>query len=209
MARAAKSRTKRASNRLYRSAKISEYQFTRVLWAFAQDEAATQAANHIDLSVNSITAIYGKLRRYFYETGLFVDIYQGNDPRDGSALADEEFELRLIEFHISRAADKRGIDDAPEGPAYHFAESHWRFHYAVMNEGRPSEALHRMMFAHLLEMIRCCAPVGAPPINRKAGLELAVRQMDQRILWMERNSTEFRDPNERTELRKIRYDLPP
>lgn len=204
MARAAKSQTKRTRKRLYHSAKISQYQFRRVLRAFAQDEAAADAATHINLSLNSIAAIYGKLRRYFYETGLFTDIYQGNDPSDGSELADEEFERRLIEFHIARAAAKRGIDDTPDGPAYHFAESHWRFHYAVMNEGRPSEALHRMIFAHLLEMIRCCGPVGAPPVNRKVGLQLALRQMDQRILWMERNTLQFRKLGQRRKLQEIR-----
>lgn len=204
MPRAARSQTKRGRNRLYRSAKISEYQFRRVLWSFARDEPAAQAAQHIALSVNSISAIYAKLRVYFYEAGLFVDIYQGDDPREGSTLAEPEFERRLIAFHIARAAAKRGIDDRPEGQAYHFAESHWRFHYAVMNDGRPSEALHQMMFTHLLGMIRCCGPVGAQPTNRKAGLQLALRQMDQRILWMERNAVQFSASSERKMLKSIR-----
>lgn len=200
----AKTQTKRGRNRLYRSAKISAYQFKRVLWAFVLEDPAAHAASHIDLSANSINAIYGKLRTYFYEAGLFTDIYQGGDPREGSTLAEEEFERRLIEFHIRRAGSKRGIDDAPEGPAYHFAESHWRFHYAVMNEGRPSEALHRMMIAHLLEMIRCCGPVGAPPTNTKAGLRLALKQMDQRLLWMERNAPMSHVYSSRYELRTLR-----
>ncbi len=49
MARAAKSKARRCSNRLYRSAKISEYQFKRVLWSFVMDEPAAHAAQHIDL----------------------------------------------------------------------------------------------------------------------------------------------------------------
>ena len=195
-------------NRLYFSAKISAYQFKRVLGSFARDEPAARAATHIDLSVNSITAIYAKLRAYFYATGLFVDIYQGSDPREGAALAQEEFERRLIEFHWKRSHARRGIDDPPGGPALHFAESHWRFHYAIMNDERPSDTLDRMMFAHLLEMIRCCGPVGAPPTNRKAGLELALRQMDQRLLWLERNASRFRDPTGRAELRKTRAIAP-
>lgn len=204
MARTAKMRTKRSRNRLYHSAKISEYQFKRVLWSFALDEPAAQAAQHIDLSVNSISAIYAKLRTYFYESGLFVDIYQGDNPQEGSALAEPEFERRLIEFHFRRAAAKHGIDDPPEGPAYHFAESHWRFHYDVMNDGRSPDALRRMMFAHLLEMIRCCGPVGSTPMNRKAGLELTLTHMDQRILWMERNASQFRSPTSRNVIGRLR-----
>src|SRR5262249_41276546 len=136
MKRPAKSSNRQSANRLYRSAKISEYQFQRVLWSFVLDEPVARAAKHIDLSANSIQAIYRKLRRYFFEAGHFTDIYQGGDPRQGSALATGEFERPLIEFHMRRFAAKRGADDAQEGPPYHFAESHWRFHYAAMTEGR-------------------------------------------------------------------------
>lgn len=203
MARAPKSKARRCSNRLYRSSKISEYQFKRVLSSFVLDEPASRAAKHIDLSANSIDALYSKLRVYFYDAGLFMDIYEGGDPREGSTLADDEFEIRLIEFHMKRVAAKRGLTDILATPAYHFSESHWRFHYAVMIEGRSSGAIHRMMFAHLLEVIRHCGPVGASP-ERKEGLTLSLRHMDQRLLWMERNSVRFADPETRAQFREVR-----
>lgn len=67
--------------RLYFSAKISDYQFRKVLWHFALDRSALETAKQTTLSVNSISAIYGKLRKFFFDCGLFNDPYRGPDPR--------------------------------------------------------------------------------------------------------------------------------
>lgn len=200
----AKSTTKRARNRLYHAAKISEYQFKRVLWSFVREEPAAKAARHIRLSANSISTLYGKLRVYFYEAGLFTDIYEGRDPGEGSRLAGNEFERRLIDFHFARVGAKRGLDEKRGGPPYHFSESHWRFHYAVLAEGREPDAIHRMMFNHLMEIILCCGPVGAAPKNRKQGHQIALRQFDQKLLWLERNAAAFKNERTRAEIRSIR-----
>lgn len=167
------------------------------------DHSAQETARNVDLSVNSISAIFTKLRKFFYEAGLFTDIYGGRDPREGSIYEDgEAFEKWVIEFHFERAAAKRGITEWLGQPAYHFAESHWRFHYAVMTEGRAADAIHDMMYAHLLEIIRCCGSVGALPVRRKAGLLLALKHMDQRIVWLERNASGFRDTQARKALKE-------
>ncbi|EJJ27311.1 hypothetical protein [Rhizobium sp. CF142] len=204
MAKPAKAKSARRSKPLYHSAKISDYQFKKALWHFVLDDTAAETARHINLSINSISVIWGKLRKFFFEVGLFMDIYQGGDPADGSALAEPEFERRLIEFHLKRSAAKRGLNSPPSEPDYHFAESHWRFHFAIMNEGRATEAVHAMMFGHLLEIIRICGPVGSKPLNQKQGLLAVFRQMEQRLLWMERNSQDYRLPTRRRELRSIR-----
>lgn len=207
MAKPSKAKSVRRSRPLYFSAKISEYQFKKVLWHFVLDHSAQEAARHVELSVNSISAIFTKLRKSFFEVGLFTDIYGGRDPREGSIYEDgEAFEKWVIEFHFKRAAAKRGITDWLGQPAYHFAESHWRFHYTVMTEGRAADAIYDMMHAHLLEIIRCCGPVGAPPVRRKAGLMLALKHMDQRVLWLARNAINSRRSWSKVHLFKLLDD---
>ncbi len=205
MVKTENAKRKRRTRPLYFSAKISDYQFRKVLWHFVLDDTAAQAARHINLSVNSISAIYGKLRKFFFEVGLFTDIYNGGDPKQGTGFEDEEeFEYRLIGFHLKRDAAKRGLHSPPDGPDYHFAESHWRFHFDILNEGRPNDAIHMMMFGHLLEIIRCCGPVGLPPMRRREGLQIVLQQMDRRILWMERNLQSFANRKTRAALKSIR-----
>lgn len=194
----------RVGRPLYRSAKISDYQFKKVLWSFARDETVAEAAQRIRLSVTSIHTIYGKLRTFFTESGLFTDPYRGGDPRDG--LSEEEiFEHKLIGYHLARTARKRGLPDTTLGEVDpHWNESHWRFHYWAMTEGQRADSMDRMMFNHLLEHIRLCGPVGAKPTNRRKGLELALGQMDDRIFWMERNSPNYKSAKLRVELESIR-----
>lgn len=203
MARARKSKPRRGAKALYFSAKISDYQFRKVLWHFTRDDTAVETARHVALSVNSINAIFHKLREFFFDVGLFEDIYQGRDPREGTGDPEDMiFEDKLIKFHMKRGAAKRGLD-GPHARDLHFAESHWRFWYAVMVEDRPSTAIHRMMFAHLLEIIRCCGPVGQPPTRRKDGLLLVLRQFEQRVRWMGRNAKDLNDAEIRMELNAI------
>jgi hypothetical protein len=207
MARRSKSETKHLRNRFYHSAKISEYQFKRVLWSFVLDEPVAEAAKHIDLSANSINAIYAKLRVYFTALGVFKDIYEGGDPKEGTPKGEdyEGFEFRLLSFHLERAKGKRRMKDVQIGEInYNWNESFWRFHYSILTDGRPSEAVHRMMYAHLLAQIRLCGPVGAPPKNLEESARLNDEHFKQRIRWLERNSPAFKDEASRTALREFR-----
>lgn len=207
MAKKANSQTKRVANRFYASSKISEYQFKRVLWSFVRDEAAAKAARHMTLSANSIDAIYGKLRAYFTELGLFYDIYQGGDPRDGTARGEdfEGYEVRLLAFHLDRMKGKRRMKATMlDEVDYNWCESAWRFPYTVLSEGRSSEIVDRMMFAHLLAHIRLCGPVGRKPVKLEESGLLDRQQFEQRLLWLERNAPGFRDEHIRADLREIR-----
>ncbi len=201
----------RSPARLYRSAKISRYQFERVLWAFVKDESAAKAASHIALSANSIAGIYAKLRTFFFEHGLFVDVYEGRDVSEEAGGPGDEAEYRTIEYHLARVAKKRGqIDEPLRGPAYHFAESCWRLRFEAVKLERASAMVERMMFDHLMEFIRQFGPVGSPvkppPTKRKEAGRLALEQIDRIALWLERNSVEFRNPVSRAKLRDIRED---
>lgn len=205
----AKLAMRRPANRFYHGAKISEYQFKRVLMGFVRDEPVAVAARHIRLSANSINAIYGRIRAYFTKLGVFEDIYRGGDPRDGTDGGEnlEEFELRLISFHLERIRRKRRTPDTSlDETDYHWCESHWRFQYHVMTEGRPSEAIHRMMYTHLLAYIRSCGPIGQPSHNRNLR-DLTLQQRNQRIAWLERNAPMFKDERSRLALRDIRTEM--
>lgn len=209
MARKPRSSTKYPANRFYHSAKVSEYQFKRVLWAFVTEEPVAEAARRIRLSANSINAIYGKLRVFFTELGVFYDIYKGGNPRDGTEDGEdiEEFEHKLLTFHLQRIRDKRRMKGVELGEVdHHWCESHWRFQYNVMSEGRPSDAVLRMMFSHLMAHIRASGPIGQPPRSREASAILSLCQFQQRVLWLERNAPAFRDATARAELREIRRD---
>lgn len=204
-----KTTTQRGCNRFYHGAKISEYQFKRVLISFVRDEPVAVAARHIRLSANSINAVYGRIRAYFTALGVFEDIYRGGNPEDGTSAGEdmEEFEFHLISFHLHRIRRKRRVPDTDLSEVDpHWCESHWRFQYHMMMQGRPSEAIHRMMYTHLLGHIRLCGPIGTPPRNQEVARRLAVQQLDQRIVWFERNAPMFRDEESRMNLRAMRSD---
>jgi hypothetical protein len=205
VAAASKRETKRRAKRLYHGAKISDYQFKKVLWHFVLDESAVEAAQHISLSANSIGAIYGKLRQFFFDYGLFRDPYNGGDPRGGlSTEGFEDIEFAILTYHLKRVSEKRGQLHAP----LHLGESSWRFNFVTLFDGREPETVRHMMYAHLLEFIRRFGPVGSPagPTNahRVAGLNLVLEQLDGMALWMERYSAKFRDPAEKAKLKKFR-----
>lgn len=188
---------------LYHSAKISEARFRRVLWYFVRDATVAETARGTGLSDNSVAGIFRKLRVFFYEAGLFTDIYGGRDPNEVD-YGEPVFERDLIAFHLGRVRAKRGLNGPMTEPDYHFAESHWRFHFHVMERQRPAEPVHGMMLAHLLEIIRLSGPVGTKPVNTRIATKAILRQMDQRIAWLERNAGEFRTPAMRKELGAIR-----
>ncbi|MDJ0387336.1 hypothetical protein QMO56_04340 [Roseomonas sp. E05] len=205
-----KSKTAQPANRFYRSAKLSEYQFKRVLWSFARDEPAGEAARQMTLSANSIDALYSKLRIFFTELGVFTDIYEGRNPEDGTPLGEdmEGYELRLIAFHLERVSRKRRMKPTRiDEVDYNWCESRWRFEYHILAEGRPSEGLYRMMFSHLLAHIRVSGPVGGELRNRDRSEALMEEQLDQRLAWLERNAPAFRDEASRSELRRLRRHI--
>lgn len=212
MPKASIQKVRRRVQPLYFSAKISEYQFKKVLWHFTLDHSAIETTRHVRLSANSIAALFAKLRKFFFDHGLFTDIYNGGDPRDGTKFEDyEDIEFAILDFHLKRFAAKHGALDSPmDAPDHHFSESHWRHDYAPLVEQRNADVVQRMMYAHLLEFILRFGPVGSPAAVSKArrleGLRLSLKQIDQRILWLERNSSIFKDAKNRAELRKLRED---
>ena len=66
MARGPIRKLARPATALSRGAKISNYQFKKVLWRFTLDDPVAEATRHVRLSANSIDAIYTKLRRFFF-----------------------------------------------------------------------------------------------------------------------------------------------
>lgn len=212
MAATSASSKKRRSKPLYHSAKISPYLFKRVLWSFVLDEPVAHAASHISLSANSINAVYKKLRLFFFRYGLFRDAYHGRDPRDGLGVEEmQTAEYYMLRFHLARVAAKRNRLDAPlNGPDIHFAESCWRFDYFVLSGERGAELVHRLMYQNLMQFIRRFGPVGSKAIPTKEeyreGVTLALEQLDRLVIWLERNSARFRDPEERALLRQMREE---
>ncbi len=204
---ASKSTKKPGRRSLTRASKIGDVKFRRVLAHFVRDHTATETARQTALSVNSVVAIFSKLRVYFWEVGLFTDYYDGQDPRNFEG-GNEHFERELLAFHFGRVREKRGLRSSAGKPDYHFAESHWRFHFHVIREQRLSADVHAMMLSHLLELIRVCGPVGGRPGNREAGLRAILRQTDQRTLWLERNAPAFRSSQDRAMLKDIRAIQP-
>lgn len=196
----------RPASRLYRSAKISEYRFRKVLMGFVKDWPANATARATGLSVNSTTQIYHQLRTFFFEVGLFLDFYAGQDPL--TFVGDTpRTEKALLEFHFSRVGARRGLKSPITEPPLHFAESCWRYDFKVLSEQRASDLVDEMMFNHLLELIRACGPIGARPRNREEGLRIILRQIDQRILWLERNAPGFADAATRAALRDARTSV--
>lgn len=203
MAEPKKAKPRRRARLLYHSAKISDYSFRKVLWHFVCDHSAHETAKATRLSVNSVHAIFRKLRVYFYDVGLFQDFYEGKDP-----LAVEtdmpDFEYDLINYHLKRYGEKHGFKSPSTEPHYHFAESHWRYDFEIMRRERDSDAIYEMMMAHLVEIIRICGAVGSKPTNREAGLHAVLRQMEQRIAWLERNAKRFQNDAMRSALNLLR-----
>ena len=210
MARKAKSKSGRRAKPLYHSAKISDYQFKKVLWHFTLDHSAAEAAKHIKLSANSISAIYAKLRKFFFDYGLFNDPYKGGDPREGLPYEGvENAELAMLEFHFERVREKHGaLDSNINAPDYHFAESNWRFDHFYLWLERGGDAAHRKMYSGLMAFIRKFGPVGAPREatieDRLSGAQFALAQIRDYVLWLERNAERFREADKRAALRAMR-----
>lgn len=186
---------------LYHSAKITEATFLRALMHFVRDDSATETARQTGLSLNSTSALFQKIRAYLFYAGVFTDPYRGKPPDAG--LDNDAFEARLLSYHFTRIADKRGLAPSAAQADFHLAESHWRFMFSVAREGRPAADFQQMMLTQLIEVIRLCGPIGRPPINRAAGFRAALRHQDQLLAWLERNAPGF-SSEERAALRGIR-----
>lgn len=197
------SKKQRRGTPLYRGSKISEYRFRKVLWHFVRDHSATDTARATRLSVNAANALFRKLRIYFFEAGLFIDYYAGKDPLKYQS-DNPAFEKLLLEYHFDRIGKKRGLKSPTTEPPYHLAESCWRFDFKLLMDQRPSEFVYDMMLSHLLEIIRTCGPIGTSPLNRTKAANVVMRQIDQRVLWLERNAPGFADPAFRADLKAIR-----
>lgn len=185
---------------LYRSAKISDAQFRDVLGHFVRDHTAAETARHTGLSHNSVHAIFHKLRVYFTQVGLFLDIYAGQE-LDKFDIGDPAFERLLLDYHFNRIRSKRGVRDAADASVdYHFAESYWRLGFEKMREQRPSEQIYSMMENNLLEIIRLCGAVGGKPVNFEAGMKAVFRQIDKHLLWLKRSAPNYSAPHLREQI---------
>lgn len=190
-------------SKFYRAAKISDHRFRRVLDLFVRDETATAAAKVAGLSVNAMNDLYRRLRVFFFDVGLFIDFYGGQDPETVKS-DDPVFEQALLGYHLARNRRRRGLKSPATEPPYHFAESCWRFDFQIMMDQRPSDAAYAMMRRHLIELIHLCGPLGATPRNRVEGLRVVMRQADERIDWFRRNAPDYRDPQTRMDLAQAR-----
>jgi len=201
--------TKRSpTNGLYRGGKISEYQFRRVLRAFAADRTASDLAREMTLSLNSIVAIYQRLRAHYVRIGVFRDFYRDDYPNgctnEDMREAFEAFEFGLLGFHMKRMSRMRGVKLGTVGADHHFPESCWRFRYAPFFEGRPSEPVHEMMFSELLAYIKAGGPVGANVPNLRAVRTCEIEHLNRKADWLGRNSETFKADCFRARLKAVR-----
>lgn len=203
-----KSKPRRA-RRLYHAAKISDYRFRKVLMSFVRDHSATEAARVTGLSVNSAKDLYGKIRTYFFEAGLFMDFYGGAGWAQYDPEADKEFEQSLLAFHRQRLRRSRGVRTKADQPDYRLAESWWRLDFAMIMRERRSEAVYAMMMGQLLAVIRVAGPVGKKPGNRAECRRTIARLVDQKILWLQRNAPRFATPELRAGLEDALQTEPP
>jgi len=199
-----KGSVKRLPKRLYFASKISDYQFKKVLWFFACDEPARNVSEKMNLSENSINAINQKLRVFFTDVGLFQDLYDGLPLDDIDNSPNPEFEVRLLEYHLKRVSARRGIKTEYQGIDYHLNESYWRFNYQMVAAGRNADSVPKMMYRHLLTLVKLCGPVGGEIHNRDEAAAVIRGQLDEIAAWLERNSPRFRDPDARSQLQEIR-----
>ena len=200
--------SRKPTNRLYRGGKISEHRFRKVLRAFAGDTPPSTLAGQMRLSLNSIAAIYQRLRAHYVKIGVFRDFYRDDYP-PGAAVNEpvqefEAYERALLAFHLRRVSDMRGIKPQPAGIDHHFCESCWRFRFVPFFEGRPDESVHGMMFDELLTYVRVGGPIGTPTPNLQAVREIQLELLDRRVSWLERSSPEFKPEALRASLRDIR-----
>ncbi|SNZ21332.1 hypothetical protein [Cohaesibacter gelatinilyticus] len=191
------------ANRFYRYAKISEYMFRRVLWGFACDLSVTEVARNTKLSTNSVSAIYQRLRAHYVRIGVFNSFYDNGDAIGVSETSDA-YELALLEFHLKRISQMRGIPHSQNSSDHHFCESCWRFQLIPFFEGRSADAAHNMIFNELLTYLKVGGPVGVKAADLQAVRRCQLEFLNRRSAWLERSSPEFKSEDSRALLRDIR-----
>lgn len=208
MTRARVLQSRKPANRLYRGGKISEHRFRKVLRAFAGDTPPSALAGQMRLSINSIVAIYQRLRMHYVKIGVFRDFYRDDNPDGapdrGTIEEFETYEHTLLAFHLNRVSRMRGIKPEPGAVDHHFCESCWRFRFVPFFEGRPDESVHTMMFDELLTYLRVGGPIGTPTPNLRAVREVQLELLDRRTAWLERSSPMFKSEELRASLREMR-----
>ncbi len=195
----AKRKQKRRRSRLYASSKISEYQFKKVLWHFACDDTASEAARHVRLSINSINAIYTKFRSFFIEARLFMSIYDIL----GDEQIEPEYEEALMGFHFLRIGEKQGLRKK-SAHMQHFAESCYRFDRRMAVDRGESENLNRIIYQEMLSLIRTAGPVGKPVSDPLAALEMVLELQDAQLTRMERFTHAYSSEETRAFIKTMR-----
>jgi len=147
------------------------------------------------LSANSVSAIFGKLRRFMCDIGAFSDFNEWGIEhavyRRSEAAVD--YEIALYEFHRQRLSGKRRLVDPPEGPLLHFAETCWRFHYYLMWKEQKSDWVYAIMLRHLFELIDRYGPIGVDIQKRRPIFGEHVAQLDQIEAWLKRYGRDYDD----------------
>ncbi len=201
MSRTRNSQVKGPRNRYFHRAKMSEYQFKKLLWLFACDHSPTQAAQQLSLSLNTINAIYIKIRTYFVALGIFRDFYE---VPEGIEISDDD-EWRFLDFHLKRVARMKGLKPLKQAEIdLHLYESNWRHGYLVFADGQRDHHVNLMIYDDLISVIKLCGAINTTPQNHKAAHRLMNERLDQRLLWLERNSPLLKDSIHRKQLRAIK-----
>ncbi len=191
-------------NRYYVAAKISEYQFKKLLWNFAHDISPTETSRHMRLSLNSVNAIYMKIRRYFVELGHFPDIQVDQEELEFSDEIAVDSDEAFIRFHRNRMSRKYGLVKNADIHGLHRCESCWRYvNLELLNDGRDTN-IPRMMYRDLIALIRICGPLGSPITNLDKALEYRRQRVEQRLLWLQRNSTRHKSVELRALLTRLK-----
>jgi len=194
-----KRKPKRRKSQLYASSKLSDYQFKKVLWHFARDDTASEAAKHVRLSINSINAIYTKLCSFFVEARLFMSIYDIL----GDEQIEPEYEEALVGFHFLRIGEKHGLRNKA-AHMQHFAESCYRFDRRMAVDRGDSENLERIIYQEMLGLIRAAGPIGKPVSDPLAALEFVLELQDAQLSRMERFTHAYGSDETRAFIKEMR-----
>lgn len=154
--RAASPRKRR--NRYYSRAKISERKFERVLWAFASHESASDAAQRLRLSVNTVADLYRRIRDFLDRAGFF-DVFT-----ELASVNEQNLDWREYThtFHRKRMAERGGIRAGGAGSDLDERESCWRMLIWEFFDLDRMDAAYWVQYKTLLDFIREFGPLDNP-----------------------------------------------